>query len=95
MEEREGLAIEKGEGRGGGGEGGREEAYFAGFILCDFVLGVFLAVFALAVGAAGFGDVDLGRGDGVLARCSLGAIWLVCAALCEKRGALREVGLEG
>lgn len=31
----------------------------SGFVLCDFVLGVFLAVFALAVGAAGFGDVDL------------------------------------
>lgn len=34
-------------------------AYLAGLVLCDFVLGVFLAVFALAVGAAGFGDVHL------------------------------------
>lgn len=37
-----------------------EATYFAGFVLCDFVLGVFLAFFALAVGAAGFRDVDLG-----------------------------------
>lgn len=34
-------------------------AHLAGLVLCDFMLGVFLAVFALAVGAAGFGDVDL------------------------------------
>ena len=36
-----------------------EEFYLAGFVLCDLVLGVFLAFFALAVGATGFGDVDL------------------------------------
>ena len=42
--------------------GGRRE-YFAGLVLCDFVLGVFLAVFAFAVGAAGFGYVDLQGGD--------------------------------
>ena len=41
----------------GGGE------YFAGLVLCDFVLGMFLAVFAFAVGAAGFGYVDLDGGD--------------------------------
>ena len=39
---------------------GEEATYFAGFVLGDFVLGVFLAFFALAVGAAGFRDVDLG-----------------------------------
>lgn len=32
--------------------------HLAGFVLCDFMLGVLLAVFALAVGAARFGDVD-------------------------------------
>ena len=37
-----------------------EATYFARFVLCHFVLGVFLAFFALAVGAAGFRDVDLG-----------------------------------
>ena len=37
----------------------RGETNLAGFILCDFVLGVFFAVFALAVGTAGFGNVDL------------------------------------
>jgi hypothetical protein len=45
------------EGRWGGGR------YFAGFVLSDFVLGVFLAVFAFAVGAPGFGYVDLGAGS--------------------------------
>ena len=44
-----------------------EGTYFAGFVLCDFVLGVLFALFALAVGAAGFGDVDLGFGDVLLA----------------------------
>ena len=37
-------------------------AYLAGFVLCDFVLGVLFAIFALAVGAAGFGNVDLEDG---------------------------------
>lgn len=41
---------------GGGRKWGTD---LAGFVLCDFVLGVFLAVFAFAVGTAGFGDVDL------------------------------------
>ena len=52
-------------GRGNGVEGevrrGEEavmracvRAYLAGFVLCDFVLGVLLALFAFAVGAAGF-----------------------------------------
>ena len=36
------------------GEGGE---YLAGFILGYFVLGVFFALFAFAVGAAGFGDL--------------------------------------
>lgn len=35
------------------------EMYFAGFVLCDFVLGMLLAVLAFAVRAAGFGYVDL------------------------------------
>jgi hypothetical protein len=35
-------------------------AYLAGFVLGDFVLSVLFAGFALAVGAAGLGDVDLG-----------------------------------
>lgn len=42
--------------RGGGGGGG----YLAGFVLGDFVLGVLFALFAFAVGAAGFGDLDGG-----------------------------------
>jgi hypothetical protein len=33
----------------------------AGFVLGDFVLGVFLAVFALTICAAGLGNVDLRR----------------------------------
>ena len=37
--------------------------YLAGFVLGDFVLGVFLAVFAFAVGAAGFGYIDLDDGS--------------------------------
>jgi len=37
----------------------REQRGFAGFVLGDFVLGVLLAVLALAVGAAGFRYVDL------------------------------------
>jgi hypothetical protein len=35
--------------------------YLAGFVLGDFVLSVLFAGFALAVGAAGLGDVDLGN----------------------------------
>ena len=34
-------------------------SYFAGLVLSDFVLGVFLAGLALAVGVSGFGNVDL------------------------------------
>ena len=40
--------------------GGGGEAYLAGFVLGDFVLGVFFAFFAFAVGAAGFGDLGGG-----------------------------------
>lgn len=41
-----------------------EEGGLAGFVLGDFVLGVLFAVFAFAVGAAGFGYVHLwGRYD--------------------------------
>ena len=32
--------------------------YLAGFVLGDFVLRVLFALFAFAVGAAGFGDLD-------------------------------------
>lgn len=41
--------------------GGMEDgmAHFAGFVLCDFVLGVLLAVPALAVGAASLWYVHL------------------------------------
>ena len=40
-------------------EGDRENGrYLAGFVLCDFVLGVFLALFAFAVGAAGFWNLE-------------------------------------
>lgn len=35
------------------------DAHFAGFVLCDFVLGVLFAILALAVGAASLGNVDL------------------------------------
>jgi len=35
------------------------DAYFAGFVLRNFVLGVLLASFALAVGATSLGNVDL------------------------------------
>lgn len=34
-------------------------AHFAGLVLCDFVLSVLLAAGTLAVGPAGFGNVDL------------------------------------
>jgi len=47
----------------GGEKGGGGERYFAGFVLGDFMLGVLLAVFAFAVGAPGFGYVDLGAGS--------------------------------
>lgn len=60
----EGGVSEASRGRGGRREGG---GYFAGFVLGDFVLGVLLAVFAFAVGAAGFGDVDLDAGRTLLA----------------------------
>lgn len=43
--------------KGRGGEGRR--IYLAGFVLCDFVLGMLFTFFAFAVGAAGFGNVDL------------------------------------
>ena len=39
--------------------GGGEETNLAGFVLCDFVLGVLLAIPTLAVGAAGLWNVDL------------------------------------
>jgi hypothetical protein len=35
------------------------DAHFAGFVLCDFVLGVLFATLALAIGAASLGNVDL------------------------------------
>lgn len=38
---------------------GRESANLSGLVLCDLVLGVFLAGFTLAVGAAGLRNVDL------------------------------------
>jgi len=47
----------------GGKEGRLGMMYFAGFVLCDFVLSVLLAVFAFAVGAAGLGYVDLDAGS--------------------------------
>jgi hypothetical protein len=50
---------------GEGGGGGRVETNFAGFVLCDFVLSVFLAALALAVSAAGLGNVDLMTDDNV------------------------------
>ena len=50
---------------GEGGRGGRVETNFAGFVLCDFVLGVFLAALALAVSAAGLRNVDLMTHDNV------------------------------
>ena len=40
--------------------------YFAGLVLCDFVLGMLLACLALAVSAASLGNVDL-KSDCVLA----------------------------
>ena len=35
-----------------------ENTCFTGFVLCDFVDGVFSAVFAFAVGTTSLGDVD-------------------------------------
>jgi len=35
------------------------ETNFAGFVLCNLMLGVFFAVFAFAVGAASLWNVDL------------------------------------
>ena len=40
-------------------DGYRITTDFAGLVLCYFVLGVFLASLALAVGATGLGNVDL------------------------------------
>ena len=37
----------------------RLEAYLAGLVLRDFMVGVLLAFLALAIGAAGLGNVDL------------------------------------
>jgi len=39
--------------------GANRGVYLSGLVLCDFVLGVLSAVLALAVGASGFGYVDL------------------------------------
>jgi hypothetical protein len=39
----------------------RGASYFAGLVLCDLVLSVLFAGLALAIGAAGFGNVDLLR----------------------------------
>lgn len=44
-------------GRGGEGNRGRR-GYLAGFVLCDFVLGMLFALFAFAIGAARFGDLE-------------------------------------
>ncbi len=41
------------------GEGEVAKFYLASFVLCDLVLRMLLAFFALAVGATGFGDVNL------------------------------------
>lgn len=49
---------EAGSGERRGQEG---RTHFAGFVLRDFVLCVLLAVFAFAVGPAGFGYIDLWR----------------------------------
>ena len=40
-------------------KGDAAKSYLAGFVLCDLVLGVLLAFFALAVGATGLGYVNL------------------------------------
>ena len=53
---------------------GKDRAYLARFVLCDFVLGVLLAVLAFAVGAAGFRYVDLYYEHVVLAICKLRSI---------------------
>ena len=39
--------------------GPRSVKYLSSFVLCDFVLGVFSAVLALAVGASRLRDVNL------------------------------------
>ena len=44
---------------GGFGICGGSGPYFAGFVLRNFVLSMFLAALALAVGPASLGDVDL------------------------------------
>jgi hypothetical protein len=41
------------------GDSAGGEKYFAGFVLSDLVVGVLLAVLALAVGAASLGNVHL------------------------------------
>ena len=41
------------------GEGEAAKFYLASFVLCDLVLRMLLAFFPLAVGATGFGDVNL------------------------------------
>lgn len=58
-ERREGRSAE---GLVGGyveGEGEAAKSYLASFVLCDLVLRMLLAFLPLAIGATGFGDVNL------------------------------------
>lgn len=48
--------------------------YLAGFVLGDFVLGVLLALFALAIGATGLWDVDLAE------------FYILAIRTCRRRG---------
>ena len=55
--------------------------YLSGFVLCDFMLGVFLALFALAVGAAGFWNLEYDISPSV---CLLQRVG--CSTMIRERG---------
>ncbi len=61
---------------GGGSGGGGGRAYLAGFVLSDFVLGVFLAGLALAVGSTCLRDVDLEKESWLVNRACVDVVSL-------------------
>lgn len=51
----------------------QNSSYLSGLVLCDLVLGVLLAVLALAVGASGLRNVDLRRVSSALIQFDVSA----------------------
>ena len=66
--------MEWGSGGGRGEKGGEIVTYLSGFVLGDFVLGVLSTLFALAVGAAGFGNLGCESFGVSIARLGGGAL---------------------